>query len=738
MSCRIAEKTNFDDQTVEGDSVGFKKSKPILIAAVAVTIGAFFFFDLGHYLTLEYFKSQQQNLDGIYRSHPALTIGIYFVIYVVSTALSFPGATVLTLAGGALFGFWLGTMIVSFASTIGAVAAFLMARLILRDYVQEKFSDRLKVINKGLETEGEFYLFTLRLVPIVPFFVINLAMGLTPIKTWRFFFVSQIGMLLGTAVYVNAGTQVAQLESVGGIMSPGLLLSFVLLGIFPLLTKKMLGFIKSRKASRVYEAPKKFDYNIVVIGAGAAGLVSSYIAAAVKAKVALIEKHKMGGDCLNTGCVPSKALIKSAKVVASQHKAKDYGLKSIAVDYSFGEVMERVQRVIKTVEPHDSKERYESLGVECINGNATIKTPYEVEVSGKILTTKNIIIATGGSPFVPKIPGLEEVSYKTSDTIWELRERPERLLVLGGGPIGAELAQAFHRLGSNVTIVEMATRILAREDEEISKYVMEQFTKEGITVLANHKATRCFTANGKQYLQTEKDGTQNDIEFDVILLALGRRPNIDGFGAKELGIETTERGQIAADPFLRTNFPNIFVCGDVTGDYQFTHVAAHEAWYATVNALFRPFKSFAADYRVIPMATYTDPEVARVGMNELEAQTKGIKYEVTIYGIDDLDRAIADEAAEGVVKILTVPGKDKILGVTIVGQHAGDILSEFVLAMKYNLGLNKILGTIHAYPTLAEANKYAAGVWKKNHAPKKVLLWLEKFHAWRRGSKKIE
>ena len=709
------------------------KSKLVLVAVIAGVIGSFFYFDLGHFLTLEYFKSQQSNLAAYYAQNPVVTIGIYFVVYVVSTALSFPGATVLTLAGGALFGLGLGLVIVSFASTLGATAAFLMARFFLRDYVQNNFGDRLKTINAGVEKEGDFYLFTLRLVPIVPFFVINLAMGLTPIKTWRFFVVSQVGMLLGTAVYVNAGTQIAQLESLKDVMSPGILISFVLLGIFPLLAKKILSFLKARKTLGRFKAPKKFDYNMVVIGAGAGGLVSSYIAAAVKAKVCLIERHKMGGDCLNTGCVPSKALIKSAKIVAASRKAKEYGLKSIAVDFDFVEVMERVQRVISEVEPHDSVERYEGLGVECIAGEGFIKSPYEVEVNGKVLTTKNIVIATGGRPLVPPIPGLDEVTYHTSDTIWELRQCPKKLLVLGGGPIGAELSQSFQRLGSSVTMVEMAPRILAREDEEVSKFVGDKFKKEGIEILTQHKATKFFKRDGKQYMECEQAGAKVELEFDVVLLALGRASNIKGFGAEELGLETTSRGRLASDPLLRTNFPNIYVCGDVTGDYQFTHVAAHEAWFATVNALFSPLKNFAVDYRVIPMVTFTDPEVARVGMNEAEAKAKGVAYEVTRYGIDDLDRAIAESEAEGEVKVLTVPGKDKIIGATIVGLHAGDILAEFVLAMKYNLGLNKILGTIHAYPTLAEANKYAAGVWKKAHAPQKALAWLEKFHAWRRG-----
>lgn len=708
----------------------------IRYAAAALIVGcvvAFFYFDAGKFLTIEFLKERQGEFAATYARDPWLSLFVYFVIYVVATAFSFPGATVLTLAGGALFGFWTGLIVVSFASTIGATAAFLMARYFLRDAVQKRFGDRLSSLNEGIKRDGAFYLFTLRLVPIVPFFVINLGMGLTPISTARFFLVSQIGMFLGTAVYVNAGTQLAKIDSLKGIMSPTLLISFALLGIFPIIAKKLVEYVKTRKMLKNYRRPKSFDYNIVVIGAGSGGLVASYIAAAVKAKVALIEKHKMGGDCLNTGCVPSKALIRSAKTVALARKASKLGMKSIDVKFEFSEVMERVQRVITTIEPHDSKERYEGLGIECIKGEAKVISPYEVAVGGRVLTTKNIIIATGGRPLVPKVPGIETVSYRTSDDIWELRSCPKRLLVLGGGPIGAELAQAFCRLGSSVTLVEMAPRILGREDDEVSRFVAERFADEGIEVLVSHKATEFLNRNGRKFLRCEHSSGVKEIEFDEILIALGRQSNIDGFGVEELGIAVTDRKRLASDRFMRTNYPNIFVCGDVTGDLQFTHVAAHEAWYASVNALFRPWRMFPADYRVIPMVTFTDPEVARVGLNETDAKSKGIAYEVSKYGIDDLDRAIADEEAEGLVKVLTVPGKDRILGVTIVGIHSGDLLAEFVLAMKHGIGLNKILGTIHAYPTLAEANKYAAGVWKKAHAPQGVLKLLEKYHAWNRG-----
>ena len=710
-----------------------RTTKISILVVIVVLIASFFIFDLGQYLTLSYLKSQQQVFNNYYQHNRFSTLLIYFVIYILVTALSLPGAAIMTLAGGALFGLWTAVVLVSFASSIGATLAFLVSRFLLRDWVQGKFGDKLQAINNGVEKEGAFYLFSLRLVPLFPFFVINLVMGLTPLKTSLYYVVSQAGMLAGTFVYVNAGTQLGQLESAGGILSPGLLISFALLGIFPLVAKRILAVFQARKVFSGYQKPQKFDYNLVVLGAGSGGLVSSYIAAAVKAKVALIEKHKMGGDCLNTGCVPSKALLRSAKMLSYAKRAKEFGFEKTEVDFDFAKVMERVQQKIDQIEPHDSVERYTSLGVEVIEGEAKITSPWTVEVNGETLTTRSIIIATGAKPFVPPIKGLDQIDYLTSDNLWTLRELPEKLVVLGGGPIGSEMTQAFARLGSQVTQVEMGSRIVGREDPEVGDFIQQKFEEDGIQVLTEHQAQEVRVDNDHKWLICEHQGKKTEIEFDQLLIAVGRKANVTGFGLEELGVEIAPRGTVVSDPFLRTNFPNILCAGDVTGPYQFTHTAAHQAWYAAVNALFGQFKSFKVDYRVIPWCTFTDAEVARVGLNETEATEQGVPFEITRYGIDDLDRAIADNEDHGWVTVLTKPGSDKILGVTIVGTHAGDLLAEYVLAMKYKLGLNKILGTIHTYPTLAAMTKYAAGEWKRAHAPEKLLSWIEKFHAWRRG-----
>ena len=709
--------------------------KLLLLLALAVLIGAFFALDLGRFFSLDYVKSQQAAIDAYRIAQPALTAGIFFAVYVAVTGLSLPGAAIMTLAAGAIFGVLWGTVIVSFASTLGATLAFLVSRFVLRDWVQNRFGDKLKAINAGMEKEGGFYLFTLRLIPIFPFFVINLAMGLTPIRTWTFYWVSQVGMLAGTLVYMNAGTQLARLDSLQGILSPGLLFSFVLLGIFPLIAQKIVALVKARRVYAKWPKPKRFDRNLVVIGAGSAGLVTAYIAAAVKAKVTLIEKHRMGGDCLNTGCVPSKALIRSAKLLSHIQRSPEFGIRKADAEFDFAQVMERVQRVIREVAPHDSVERYTGLGVDVIEGTAKITSPWSVDVitaeGTRTLTTRAIVIAAGARPFVPPIPGLEQVGYLTSDNVWELRELPRRLVVLGGGPIGSELTQTFARLGSQVTQVEMAPRILIREDPEVSELVTRRFRAEGVQVLVHHQAQQFVVENGDQVLIAEYEGQEVRIPFDAVLVAVGRVANIRGYGLEELGIPATRT--VETNEYLQTLYPNIYAAGDVAGPFQFTHTAAHQAWYVAVNALFAPFRTFKADYSVIPWSTFVDPEVARVGLNEQEAREKGIPYEVSVYGLDDLDRAIADGEAHGFVKVLTVPGKDRILGVTLVGEHAGDLLAEYVLAMRHGLGLNKILGTIHIYPTLAEANKYVAGVWKKAHAPEKLLAWVERFHTWRRG-----
>ena len=704
-------------------------TKVALVGFLGLFISAFFALDGQQYLSLGFFQQY-------YQQQPLLSALIYFVVYVLATSLSLPGAALLTIIGGMIFGLWVGVLLVSFASTLGATAAFLISRFVLRDWVQHKFGAYLKTINTGVEKDGAFYLFSLRLIPLFPFWIINLVMGLMPIKVSTYYWVSQLGMLAGTLVFVNAGATLGAVEefSTAGILTPSLLLSFVLLAIFPLIARSLLAALQRRKALVGFKRPKKFDTNLLVIGAGSAGLVSAYIAATVKAKVMLVEKAAMGGDCLNTGCVPSKALIRAAKSVKDIERASRFGIEVGVPVVDFAKVMGRVKDVIGEIAPHDSVERFTGLGVDCVEGNARILSPWEVEVDGRIVSAQRIILATGASPIMPRISGIEQVEALTSENLWELRELPERLLVMGGGAIGCELAQAFQRLGSQVTLVDAMPQLLPREDTDIVAQLTQQLAEEGVRILTGYSVTSFNVQNGQRTaILSRPEANQITVEFDRVLVAVGRKANTSDFGLEALGIQLNSNSTVTTDRYLRTSCPTIFACGDVAGPYQLTHAAGHQAWFAAVNALFGGWKKFAVDYRVIPQAIYTDPQLARVGLNEREAKEQGIAVEVTIYDLADLDRAIADGDAQGMVKVLTAPGSDKILGATILGPQAGELLTEFVTAMKLNFGLNKILATIHSYPTLSEANKYVAGEWKRKHVPQKLLNWVGKYFQWVRG-----
>ena len=699
--------------------------KIIVLASLVVLVAGLYFSDAERYLSLTYYQS-------LYEQQPWLTALIYFCAYVLVAALSLPGAAILTLVGGAVFGLAAGFWLVSFASSIGATLAFLISRFLLRDWVQKRFGAYLGAVNRGIEKDGAFYLFSLRLIPVIPFFVINLVMGLMPIRIGVFYLISQLGMVAGTLVYVNAGAELGAVESLSaaGILTPGVVLSLLLLAAFPFVAKMLVGRVQQWRVYRAYQKPARFDTNLVVIGAGSAGLVSAYIAAAVKARVTLIEKHRMGGDCLNTGCVPSKALIRAAKAVKEVRQAEELGVEAGEPRVDFSKVMDRVRQVVATIEPHDSVERYTALGVDCIEGHARIVSPWQVDVDGRTINTRNIVIATGARPFVPPVPGLTEIDYLTSDNLWALDALPERMLVMGGGPIGCELAQAFARLGSQVTLVDMMPRLLPREDEDVSRFIAQRFEQEGISLMLGYEVSEFESSAGEPVAVLKRGTDTSRVAFDRVLVAVGRRANTDGLGLSAMNVELNNDGTLQVNEYLQTRYPNIVACGDVAGPYQFTHTAAHQAWYAAVNTLFGRFRKFRVDYSVIPWVTFTDPEVAHVGLSEQQAIEQGVSYEVTRYDLGDLDRAIADNSAHGFVKVLTPNGKDKILGATIVGERAGDMLTEFVSAMKQGTGLNKLLGTIHVYPTISEANKFVAGEWKRAHAPKRLLDWVARYHRW--------
>lgn len=709
-----------------------KAGKLILLAVVVIAALALYVGGGSEYLTLAKLQSLLGQARSYADAHAFGAILGFAAIYIAVTALSLPGATLLTLFCGAVFGLLLGTLIASFAASIGATLAMLASRYIFRDTVRQRFGQRLKRLDAGIEREGGFYLFALRLVPVLPFFVINLAMGLTAIRAWTFYWVSQLGMLAGTLVYVNAGRELGQLKSLSGILSWRVLLAFAALAMLPLIAHKILNAWRAHHAYKGWSKPKRFDRNLVVIGAGAAGLVTSYIAATARAKVTLIEKAEMGGDCLNRGCVPSKALIRAARAASEAHDGGRFGLHAADAGLDFKKTMQHVRDAIATIAPHDSVERYRKLGVEVIKGEATLLSPWEVMVDGKTLTTRSIVLATGGRPLVPKIPGLDNVDYLTSDTVWSLEKLPARLTILGGGPIGCELAQAFARLGSDVTVVEMGGQLLAREDNDVAAVVHDALERDGVDVRLGHEAVE-VRGGGTPALLVEHEGKQSDITFDALLLAIGRSANIEGYGVDKLDLKLRKDKTLETDGFLRTRFPNIYCVGDVTGPFQLTHAGAYQAWYAAINALFGGFKSFPADYSVMPACTFTEPEAARVGLSEQKAKAEDTQVEVVKFELSGLDRAVAEGATAGFVKVLVAPGKDKILGASAVCERAGELIAVFALAMKHGIGLDKILGTVFAYPTFAEAVKSVAGERRKRHQPEKLLRLAERYHRWKRG-----
>jgi pyruvate/2-oxoglutarate dehydrogenase complex dihydrolipoamide dehydrogenase (E3) component/uncharacterized membrane protein YdjX (TVP38/TMEM64 family) len=714
----------------------------LLIAAITLVVVLFFALGLHRQLTLEGLQRAHGALLEQREQAPVLVAGAYMLIYVLVTALSLPGAAVLTLAGGAIFGVGLGTLLVSFASSLGALLAFLVARTLLRDLVRRRFGRQLAPIEAGVARDGVFYLLSLRLAPVFPFFLVNLLMALTPMRAASYYLTSQLGMLPGTLVYVNAGTQLAQLRGLGGILSPPLLGSLLLLALFPWLAKAATRRWQVWRLYRPWRRPRHFDRNLIVIGAGAAGLVTSYIAATVKARVTLVERAEMGGDCLNTGCVPSKALISSARLAARMRRADRYGLEPVEPRLNVRQVFARVAAKVEAIAPHDSVERYEGLGVEVLRGQARLLDPWTVAIQGpegeeRKLTARAIVLATGAEPVLPHWPGSDAVPLLTSETVWSwlgscALERP-RLAVLGGGPIACELAQALAQLGLPITQIQRSQRLLSKEDADVAAEVQQALEADGVTLLMGAQMLGFERQPGPQgavTVRVRQGDEERAITCDAVLCALGRRARLTGYGLEELGIPTGTT--VTTNAFLQTNYPNIYAAGDVAGPFQFTHTAAHQAWYAAVNALFGNLHAFKADYRVIPRTTFTEPEVATVGLTEADAAQQSIAVDVTRFPLHELDRAIVDSAEQGFVKVLTQPGSDRILGATIVGEHAGELLAAVVLAMKWGLGLSKIFATIHAYPTMAEANKYAAGVWKKQRVPQHLMPWLRRYHAWRR------
>ncbi len=709
-----------------------KLSKLFIIMILIAIIALWFIFDLGKFLSLAAIKQELINFQSFVHNHYIAAFLGYFCIYIICIAFSVPGATILTMLAAALFGFWPAVLLVSFASTIGSTLAFLISRYLFRDTIARRFSKIYVKFDQEFKKNGNFYLLTLRLIPAIPFVIINTVMALTSMRVRDFYIISQIGMLPATMIYLNVGRELSQVSSLSNLISPSLLLSLSLLAIFPWIIKGFLAMINRKKLYKNFTKPQSFDYNLIVIGAGAGGLVSSYIGTKAGAKVALIERAKMGGDCLNYGCVPSKSLIRVAHAAHEIKNAHHFGFQYDTVRFDFSKAMKHVQKSIEKIAPNDSVERYTSLGVECVSGDAKLISPWEVKVDGKSLTSKNIIIATGANAFVPPIKGLENIPYKTAENIWFINEFPKKLLVIGSGAMGCELAQTFARLGSDVYIVEMNERILALQDADAVKVLHDQLIADNIKIYTNHQLEAFSHEAGQNFAIISSDGEQLTLDFDLALLAMGRKASTQGLGLEELGIELLPSGVIATNEYLQTTFPNIYAVGDVAGPYQFTHTASHQAWYAAFNALFGVIKRFKIDYNALPVVIYTSPELAQVGLTETQAKQQELDYVITQFSFEDNDRAICEATDHGFIKILTKKGSDKILGATIIHEHAGDILTEITFAMKHKLGLNSILKTIHPHPTLGEANKSLAGIWKQSHISPRIIRWGKKFNQFMR------
>ena len=476
-------------------------------------------------------------------------------------------------------------------------------------------------------------------------------------------------------------------------------------------------------------------YNVVVIGAGTAGLVTAAGTAGLGGRVGLIERNLMGGDCLNFGCVPSKALISSARLIRRIRESEKWGLDRQEPQFDFEKVFERMRARRAKIAPNDSQERFESLGVDVFHSEARFVSPHEVEVNGQRLRAKNFVIATGSRAVIPKIEGIDSVPYFTNETIFdELEEKPQSMIVLGGGPIGCELTQTFCRLGTHVTMIQRGDQLLPREDRDVAEFLERRLINEGVRIIKNANARAvAVTDAGKvalEFLDRQSAQMAERTFFaDALLVAIGRSPNLQSLDLKSAGVDVNERGVRVTD-YLQTSQRHIYAVGDVIGPFLFTHMADAQARVVVRNILM-PFQFLRQkmDYSVVPWCTYSDPEVAHVGLGEKEAQQKNLDYDLFVVPLEDVDRAVVESEDAGFAKILTRKGSGKILGATIIAPHAGDLLHEFVLAMNAKIGLGKISSIIHAYPTFAELARKAGDKFNRTrltpHA-KKIFAWLYK------------
>jgi pyruvate/2-oxoglutarate dehydrogenase complex dihydrolipoamide dehydrogenase (E3) component/uncharacterized membrane protein YdjX (TVP38/TMEM64 family) len=690
------------------------RTRLVVVLAIVVAIAAFFILGGSEYLTLETLKGARDSLSAFVAEQPVTAALAFIAAYIGIVALSLPGAAIMTLAAGALFGLVEGVALASIASTTGATLAMLAARFIARDWVRKRFPRAVEVVDKGIAKDGAVYLLSLRLAPVFPFFLVNLALGLTAMRVGLYALVTWAGALPGTIAYTFAGTQLARITRPSDVLSPGLLLAFLGLALVPLLGKWIANGVQRRRALGKFRRPKKFDANLIVIGAGSGGLVASLVAAQLKAKVVLIERAEMGGDCLNTGCVPSKSLIRAARSIAEIRKSSTFGVTSGEPSVDFTAVMRRLNETIAAIAPNDSVERFQGLGVDVRVGEARLVDPWTVTIGGGgPITAPGIIIATGAAPVIPPIPGLAESNFATSETLWAMLSKmdraPERVAVLGAGPIGCELGQALQRLGSQVTIVAMSHQILEREDVQAAEIVAKALEKDGVKLMLGAAVER--VDGGELHLGNER------VPFDLLIVAVGRKARLEGFGLEQFDYRST---------------PHIRFVGDAAGGEQFTHFAGHSGAIAAINALIGRFGRLKYD-KLVPRVTFTSPEVASVGLTEAQAKEQKKEVEVFTYSLAEADRAVIDDVGEGLVKLIATKGKDRVLGATIVAPNAGDLIVPWILAIKNGVGLKAMQSLIYPYPTMSEAGRAAASEWRKAHSSPRALRMFERWNAWRRG-----
>jgi pyruvate/2-oxoglutarate dehydrogenase complex dihydrolipoamide dehydrogenase (E3) component/uncharacterized membrane protein YdjX (TVP38/TMEM64 family) len=699
-------------------------------------------------------------------------------VYILACVLFIPGS-LLTLGAGFVFGIVVGTITVSIASTLGATAAFLLGRTLARPWIEARVAHRPKfrALDEAVRRQGFKIVLLTRLSPIFPFNLLNYTFGLTRVSLRDYILASWIGMLPGTVMYVYLGTTLKTLADLAAGNVPTSVGQQVLFGAGLVATVAVTVLITRLARKALQEAippptrqteplahgdlampntvqvlpddvhnqtlvanvhPRDWvnpqpqsRYNLVVIGAGTGGLVCAAGAAGLGARVALVEKHLLGGDCLNVGCVPSKALLRAARAYADVRDAAGFGVTvPPGAKVDFPAVMERMRRLRAGISPNDSAARFHSLGVDVFLGAAHFTGPDAVEVNGQTLRFARAVIATGGRPIQPPIPGLAEAGFQTNETIFSLMELPRRLAVIGAGPIGCELVQAFARFGSQTFLVGKQPQILPREDPDAAQLVETALQHDGVQLLLGHDLRRVERSGGERVLCLESPHGPKEIRVDDILVAVGRVPNVDGLNLEAAGVAHDSRIGVQVDDRLRTTSPRIYAVGDVCSRYQFTHAADAMARLAIQNALF--FGGARLSALTIPWCTYTDPEIAHVGLYERQAQEQGIAVQTLTQPLDGVDRALLDGETAGFVRVHLRRGTDKILGATIVARHAGDMISELTLAMTGGLGLRTPARTIHPYPTQAEAIKKVADAYNRTRLTPFVKRMLDKWMAWTR------